>query len=102
MSAPLAQAHILQNRPAWLLRQIQVDNREIGTRGRLSIDSLDKRYRLLAVGDDNELAFNPCFSSALRTSPALAGLSSTRRIKAGIWLGAGPLVVSARDCKEKR
>ena len=58
MTAPLAHAHALQYLASGFLRKIEVDNGEIGARGRLGIYRLDKLYRFLAVRDDNELAFN--------------------------------------------
>jgi hypothetical protein len=58
MTAPLAQAHALQHLASGLLRKIEVDNGEMGTRGRLVIQSLDKPYSFFAVRDDDDLAFH--------------------------------------------
>ena len=61
MTAPLAQADALQYLAAGFLREIQVDNGEIGAQGRLSLYSLNKLYRFLTVRDDDEFAFNAMF-----------------------------------------
>jgi hypothetical protein len=58
MTAPLTHAHLLQYLAPGLFRKVEVHNGEVGAGGCRSIYGLDKLYRLLAVRDDDELAFN--------------------------------------------
>ena len=58
MTASLAHAHARQHFATGLLGKIEVDYSEVRARGRIIVGSLDEIYGLLAVRNDNELAFN--------------------------------------------
>lgn len=59
LSATHALTYAFQHFTACLLREIQIEDYEVGTFHALCIQKPDKLYRAFAIGQNNKLAFDP-------------------------------------------
>jgi hypothetical protein len=58
LTAPLTATHGFQDLPSRLLREIQVDDREVGTIDQVGIKRLNELYCLLSIAQDSQFAFD--------------------------------------------